>query len=276
MNLGNSILLGIVQGATEFLPVSSSGHLVIFSKLLGLRPSLTCTVLLHLASLLAVFLYFYKDIIELGKNFFLGLWQIAKKKEFHSIYHSNTYFKMSLILLCGSFFTGIIGLLLKKYVIRSFESVLLVGAFLLVTAIIILIGERLSTSKRFASQLNFVDALIIGITQGIAVFPGISRSGACISASLARGFDRKLAARFSFLISIPAILGSGLIELNNLIDIGFRGNGFLELAAGFLAAFIFGYLSIKIFMDMIQRTSIRIFAYYCAVVGTLVIIWSII
>jgi undecaprenyl-diphosphatase len=183
---------------------------------------------------------------------------------------------MSLILLCGSFFTGIIGLILKRSVVRSFESVLLVGCFLIVTAVIILIAERFSNSKRLAPQLNFIDALIIGITQGIAVFPGISRSGACISASLARGLDRKFAARFSFLISIPAILGSGLIELNNLIDIGFRGNGFLELAAGFLAAFIFGYLSIKIFMDMIQRTSIRIFAYYCAAVGTLVIIWSII
>lgn len=275
MNIPSSVLLGIIQGATEFLPVSSSGHLVISSTLLGQSPSLSFTVFLHLATLLAVCAYFYREIINLLRNLLSGLWQIIIKKEaFHSIYHSNTYFKMAWLLLLGSIFTGVVGMPLRNYVAASFRSTLAVGLFLIVTAIIILLAEWIGTGKRLSPQMNFLDAMSIGIAQGIAVFPGISRAGACISASLARGLERKLAASFSFLISIPVILGSGLIELKSLIIMGSSSNGFLGLIAGFIAAFVSGYLAIKIFMNIIQKMSIRIFAYYCLIVGVIVIIWS--
>ena len=275
MSIPSSILLGIIQGATEFLPVSSSGHLVISSVLLGKTPSLSFTVLLHLATLLAVCVYFYKDIVDILKNLFLGFWQIAVKRQpFHAIYHSNTYFKMAWLLLLGSVFTALVGFPLRNYVAECFKSTLAVGMFLIFTAVIIVLAEWVSRGKRLSPQMNFWDAMAVGIAQGIAVFPGISRAGACVSASLARGLDRKLAARFSFLISIPVIFGSGLIELKNLMAMGSSINGFLELLAGFVAAFISGFLAIKVFMNIIQRMSIRIFAYYCLIVGIIVIIWS--
>ena len=244
------ILLGLIQGFTEFLPVSSSGHLVIFQSLLNLPHSIAFDVVVHLATGLAVVFYFWRDIIDLFFN---------KRK-------------MLLFLAVGTIFTGIIGLSFKDFFESLFTSLTVVGGFLVLTGVLILLSEWIGKGKRKLEDMNVWDAIIIGIAQGCAIAPGLSRSGTTISASLSRNLDRNLAARFSFLLSVPAIMGAGLLEAKDILEAGTTGIGAAPLILGFLAAFISGLLAIKIFMHIIERTSIRVFAYYSFVIGSIIVI----
>ncbi len=246
------ILLGIIQGLTEFLPVSSSGHLVIFQRLLDLPHSIAFDVIVHLATALAVVVYFWKDIIDI---------LLSKRK-------------MIWLLIVGTIITGIIGIAFKDFFESLFSSVRAVGGFLIVTGIIIMLGEWWGKGKRNLEQMNIWDAILIGLAQGCAIAPGLSRSGATISASLGRNLNRSLAARFSFLLSIPAIAGAGLLQSKEIIKAGMVGIGIWPLVLGFIAAFISGLIAIKIFMSVIQKTSIRGFAYYCFIIGILIFIFS--
>ncbi len=247
------ILLGIIQGLTEFLPVSSSGHLVIFQSLLKVPHSIAFDVVVHLATALAVIVYFWNDI--------LGILKLKTKNSKLMMFY----------LFVGTVFTGILGLGFKDFFESLFSSVFAVGCFLLLTGAIILLGEWIGKGKRKLEEMNIWDAVLIGLAQGCAIAPGLSRSGATISASLGRNLDRTLAARFSFLLSVPAILGAGVIQSKAIVKAGTVGIGILPLILGFAAAFISGWIAIKIFMNIIQRTSIRAFAYYCFVVGILIL-----
>ncbi|KPJ65766.1 hypothetical protein AMJ44_09525 [candidate division WOR-1 bacterium DG_54_3] len=244
------VLLGIIQGLTEFLPVSSSGHLVIFQTLFKVPYSIAFDVVVHLATALAVVVYFWRDILEL----------FTSKR------------KMLWLIMVGSIFTGILGLTFKDFFESLFSSVFAVGWFLLLTGLIIVLAEWIGKGRRKLEEMNIWDAVLIGLAQGCAIAPGLSRSGTTISASLARNLDRNLAARFSFLLSIPAILGAGLVQSKEIIKAGTVGIGLWPLILGFIAAFISGWIAIKIFMNIIQRMSIRGFAYYCFVVGILVLL----
>ncbi|MGB9612988.1 MAG: undecaprenyl-diphosphate phosphatase [Candidatus Margulisiibacteriota bacterium] len=246
------ILLGIIQGLTEFLPVSSSGHLVIFQALLKIPFNLAFDTVVHLATALAVVIYFWREIVE--------LFTVNRK--------------MLWLLIIGTFFTGIIGLTFKDYFESLFSSVPAVGGFLILTGVAILLGEWIGKGERKLEDMNIWDAVLIGLAQGAAIAPGLSRSGTTISASLARNLDRTVAAKFSFLLAIPAILGAGLVQSKAIITAGTNGIGIWPLMLGFTSAFISGWLAIKIFMNVIQRTSIRIFAYYCLALGSLIIILS--
>jgi undecaprenyl-diphosphatase len=244
------ILLGIIQGLTEFLPVSSSGHLVIFQRLFSVPHSIAFDVVVHLATGLAVMVYFRKDILELFTTKRKMLWLIA----------------------VGTVMTGILGLGFKDFFESLFSSVLAVGCFLLLTGLVIVLGEWLGKGRRKLEEMNIWDAVLIGLAQGCAIAPGLSRSGTTISASLGRNLDRTLAARFSFLLSIPAILGAGLVQSKAIVAAGTVGIGIWPLVLGFVAAFVSGLIAIKIFMNIIQRTSLRAFAYYCFALGALVIL----
>ncbi|MFA5035110.1 MAG: undecaprenyl-diphosphate phosphatase [Candidatus Margulisiibacteriota bacterium] len=246
----NYLFLGIIQGLTEFLPVSSSGHLVIFQHLLGIGENVAFDTVLHLATALALIIYFWVD-----------LWSLLKKENR----------KLLGLLLLATAITGAIGFIGKDFFESLFSSVKGVGFSLLVTGGIILLGEWLGHGKRKIGEMSWFDAVFIGIAQGVAIVPGISRSGTTISATLGRNFERQAAARFSFLLAIPAILGAGLLQSKAIIKAGEMGIGFGPLVIGFLAALITGWLTIKIFMEMIQRTSIRVFAYYCFAVGLMVV-----
>ncbi len=275
MTLVQSVLLGILQGLTEFLPVSSSGHLVILEKVFGIAVSVPFFVLLHLATMLAVVVYFWKDILDLIKNFLSGIWRIlADRVPVRAVYYSNTQFKTCCLLLLGTLVTGAIGIAFKEKFEALFTAILPVGIFLVLTGVLIVVAERIGKGTRFAAQMNFVDALIIGLFQGFAIAPGLSRSGATISASLAVGLKRDFAARFSFLLAIPAILAAVLVERHELLRIAETGIGMKNMIAGFIAAFVVGLLSIKIFMAIIRKTSLRAFAYYCFIVGISAIVWS--
>lgn len=255
------IVLGIIQGLTEFLPVSSSGHLVIFQALFEVPHSIAFDVVVHLATGLAVVVYFWRDIVEmLNPNVLMS--EIRTRK-------------LLLYLVVGTVFTGALGLTFKDFFEGLFSSVLAVGCFLLLSGVVILLAEWIGKGRRKLEDMNIWDAVLIGLAQGCAIAPGLSRSGTTISASLARNLDRSLAARFSFLLSIPAILGAGLVQSKAIIKAGTIGIGVWPLVLGFVAAFVSGLLAIKIFMNIIQRTSIRGFAYYCFTVGALVLLFSI-
>ncbi|MFC1571263.1 undecaprenyl-diphosphate phosphatase [Candidatus Margulisiibacteriota bacterium] len=247
------IILGIIQGLTEFLPVSSSGHLVIFQSLLNVPHSIAFDVIVHLATALAVVLYFRHDIVKI----------LNPKSEIRTR-------KLLLYLVIGTIFTGILGLGFKDYFESLFSSVFAVGCFLILTGVIILLGEWIGRGRRKLEEMNIWDAVLIGLAQGCAIAPGLSRSGATISASLARNLDRTLAARFSFLLAVPAILGAGLVQSKEIVKAGTIGIGLWPLVLGFVAAFVSGWIAIKIFMVIIQRTSLRGFAYYCFVLGLFV------
>ena len=246
------ILLGIIQGLTEFLPVSSSGHLVIFQSLLNLEHSIAFDVIVHLATGLAVVLYFWRDI-----------WSLF-----------TTQRKMLWLLIVATIPTALMGFFLKDYFEALFGSTAAVGFFLLLTAAIILLAEWRGKGSRGLGDMGIWDAILIGIAQGCAIAPGLSRSGSTISASLGRNLDRGFAARFSFLLSVPAILGAGILQSKAIFKAGTVGIGLTPLVLGFLAALFAGLLAIKIFMVIIQRTSIRMFAYYCILIGTVVVFLS--
>ncbi|MFC1559785.1 undecaprenyl-diphosphate phosphatase, partial [Candidatus Margulisiibacteriota bacterium] len=184
MSIFESILLGIVQGLTEFLPVSSSGHLVITSNILGLKPDLAFITVVHFATLLAVLVYFFKDIILLIQNFFGGLFGLILKKKSISETYDNPYFKIATLIIVGTVPTVIIALSLKDWFESLFSSIFAVGCFLILTGIILLLSEKLSSPKKSEKDMNMLDSIVIGIFQGMAVAPGLSRSGLTVSASL--------------------------------------------------------------------------------------------
>ena len=258
-----SIIFGIIQGLTEFLPVSSSGHLVLSQHFLnkGVENSdLTFEVFLHLGSLLAVFIYFRKDIA----NLFLSIFKWDKNE------NTVNNHKTILYLLIATFVTGIFGFTCKDFFESLFSNALLVAVFISVTGIILFISDKLSEGKLNTHDLGFKKSLLIGLGQTIAITPGISRSGTTIAFSLFTKMKREEAARFSFLLSIPAILGANIGEINSLLNL--NKLAFINYSAGFLAAFISGYLVIGLLLSMIKKAKLKIFSYYCWTVSLISII----
>jgi len=263
------VLLGIIQGLTEFLPVSSSGHLVIAQKLLNIPNSIPFDVTVHLATLLSVIVYFWKDIIDILRWFTVGLYRIgARQAGFSEVYNRLSGFRMACLLLLGTAVTALIGFAFQDYFEALFSSPRAVGGFLILTGVIIFTAETFPRGKKEAGQVTWWDAVLIGLAQSAAIAPGLSRSGTTVSAGLMRGLNRELAAKYSFLLSIPAILGAGLLEMRKIIAVP----DIQPLLLGAAAAFISGYLAIGLFMGLITRFRLRGFAYYCAAIGLLIII----
>jgi undecaprenyl-diphosphatase len=254
MSFMHAILLGILQGLTEFLPVSSSGHLVLAQHFLHMNSAenLTFDIMLHFGSLLAVIIYFKRDIYHLLAS--LCHWSSSSSK--HS---SNHWF--ALYLFIATVITGAIGLTFKDFFESQFGSPLLVSCMLIVTGIIIFVSDLVPSSQRRVEQMGFFRAVLIGLGQAIAIIPGISRSGTTISVSLFTGIRRDDAARFSFLLSIPAIFGANLSEYKNILNIDPSLIG--SYIGGVVAAFISGYLVIALLLEIIRRKRLRYFSFYC-------------
>jgi len=268
MNLFQAFILGIVQGLTEFLPISSSAHLVIVPFLLGWKfPAvevLPFNVLVQMGTLIAVIVYFWSDLWQIAVAFVRGL---LKGKPF-----ADAQARMGWLLILATIPAGVFGLLVKKWIDQTFQSVAITAGLLLVTAALLLLAERLGKRTRPLSQITWVDALWIGVAQAIAVFPGISRSGATMTGGMLRNMERGAAARFSFLMSIPVMLAAGALELKDV----FQTPGLMGLlpavVVGFLAAAVVGYFSIRWMLNFVSTHSLRAFAVYCAAVGVLVVI----
>lgn len=270
LDILSAIILGAVQGISEFLPISSSGHLVLVPALLGIETGLAFDTILHIGTLVAIFTFFWKDIINLIKGFILSIIDLTEgvdifKRELHRVPEK----RFAWLIIVGTIPTGIMGILLKDAIETIFRGTLFVGIFLLVTAAVLYYSERHSSGQITQKDMSFKQALIVGICQGLAVFPGISRSGSTIASGLCLGLNREYAARYSFLLSIPAVIGAGLIQIKDIATLDASAS---VLLAGFISSVIFGYLSIKLLMKMIKGWSLDIFAYYCTIIGIITII----
>jgi undecaprenyl-diphosphatase len=258
MGIIESIILGLIQGLTEFLPVSSSGHLVIAQDLLGMNePGVTLEVMLHFGTLLSVFWVFGRDFVEL-----LRFPRDAGQRRF------------LLLLVAGAIPTAIIGILLSKYMEFIFGSTLVVGVMLLVTGGLLKMLTILPVGDKDAGKMKFKDALWIGLLQGFAVIPGISRSGATITAAIWRGLDRAAAVRYSFMLAAPVIFGVTLLEVKDMIEAGIAQAMLLNYAVGGLVAFLAGVVAIKTFIRLLKQQKFQYFAYYCWAAGAFILIFS--
>ncbi len=261
MDFIEAIVLGIIQGLTEFLPVSSSGHLELAKAILGdtsvPQESLTFTVVLHFATALSTLVVFRKEVAEIFKGLFQFKW--------------NEQTQFSLKIIASMIPAVIVGLLFEEQLEALFGGqILLVGAMLIVTAFLLLLADK---AKQTDKKVSYTNAVIIGISQAIAMLPGISRSGATISTSVLLGVDRSKAARFSFLMVVPLIFGKIAKDLLSG-EINFSSSEMLPLSAGFLAAFIAGLLACTWMISLVKKSKLSYFAIYCAVVGVIAIGYS--
>jgi len=258
MDIFETIFLGVIQGLTEFLPVSSSGHLVVFQNILGFHePALLLDCSLHLGTLLAVIIFFRMDIIQIAKD--------TLQLEF-----KQPDGNLAIWVIVASIPTVIIGLKFKTPLENLFGSVTITGWMLIITGIIIASTKFINYSSPRV-RIGLLTALAIGIFQGLAIIPGISRSGSTIVCGLLCGLKREQAARFSFLLSIPAIMGALLLQF----DLGsIQKIGIIPLLAGFFTSALVGLIALKFLMTIVKQGHLYYFAPYCWVIGLSIIILS--
>jgi len=271
MDIIQAIILGIVQGLTEFLPVSSSAHLVFVPEILKVQSSLVFDTILHVGSLVAVVIYFWKDIIHMLTSFFSSLMDIPRR-QFREGIKEDKFKKLAWFVIIGTIPAGLVGVLFKDTFEALFNDVFIVGFFLIITGFLLWGSEMMSRrvdNKTSLKEMSVKNSILIGIAQAFAIAPGISRSGATISAGLFLGIERELAARYSFLLSIPAILGAALVQVKDISSIDVST---AVIIAGFIAAAVTGYIAIKIVLKLIQEKNLLIFAYYCWIIGPIAMI----
>ncbi|MDH4135666.1 MAG: undecaprenyl-diphosphatase UppP [Anaerolineae bacterium] len=259
MDIIQAIILGIVQGASEFVPISSSGHLVLVPWLLGWsQPGLVFDTVVHWGTLIAVLAYFWHDFIALASAWGRGL---ASRNL------SEPEARIAWLIIVGTVPAALMGYVGEDFFESLFAAPAWVAGFLLVTGLILALSEWLGNRRKEPHQLTFLDSIIIGIAQGCAIAPGISRSGATIAAGLFRGLKREAAARYSFLLATPIIFGAGLLQLLDLFKVGNPTAHLPSLVIGFLAAAISGYLCIRFLLSYLQRGKLYAFAIYCWLAG---------
>jgi undecaprenyl-diphosphatase len=265
MNIFQAIILGIVQGLTEFLPISSSAHLVLVPYFFGWefpeQEAFVFNVLVQLGTIVAVIIYFWKDLVKIILDFIAG---ILKGQPF-----AEPKSKLGWYLIVATIPAGLVGLALKKLVEMAFNSVFATAIFLFVTAAILLIAEYLGKQTKKTQAMTWKDAIIIGCAQAISIFPGISRSGSTMAGALLRDFERPEAARFSFLMSIPIMLAAGGLEILDLFKMpALAVTGAIPIVvAGMISAAIVGYASIHWLLGFLKTKPLSWFSLYCFVMG---------
>jgi undecaprenyl-diphosphatase len=267
MNLFHSFLLGILQGLTEFIPVSSTAHLLIGQKLLGIPANdamFSFLILVQLGTILSLIIFFWKDLLKLVKAFFAKPFSTQENK-------------LGWYILIATIPALVFGYLLKSAVESLFKTPLLEAAIrLLITAVVLALAEWLGKRNRSLEKMSWLDALFIGFAQVIAIFPGASRSGTTISAGMARNLDRPSAARFAFLMSVPVMLAAGGYQALDLLKMSGLGSFLSLLAVGFVSAAIVGWLAIRWLLGYLNKHSLYIFAAYCAVIGATCLVLALI
>ena len=273
MDIIQGIIIGIVQGLTEFLPVSSSAHLVFIQNILGVESSLAFDTFLHLGTLIAVLWFFRYDIYKMLKSWWLSIGDILQGR-FTEGFKEDPYKRLAWYVILATIPVGIVGVLFEDSLDALFAGALYVPAFFLfVTGTILYLSQRMTSGNINYDNITKKEALFMGLGQACAILPGLSRSGTTIAAGLTIGLDKEFAAKFSFILSIPAIFGAFVLQLK---DIGSAMDAnFLPVFLGFIAAIISGYLAIKWMLDLIQNKSLDIFSYYCWAVGIIVFMGSI-
>ncbi|MFA5926342.1 MAG: undecaprenyl-diphosphatase UppP [Parcubacteria group bacterium] len=259
MTIFQSIFLGIIQGAGEFLPISSSAHLVLAPWLFSFSdPGLSFDVALHFGTLLAVILYFFRDWVEIIK-LALSNFQSISDKSISNNDKKNSYSKNILYFLILATIPGVLaGYFLESYAESTFRSPILIAFTLSAVGLILYLVDKYHQHRKKISQMSWLDSLAVGLSQAIAIVPGVSRSGATITAGLAMGLSRESAARFSFLLSTPIIFGAAVFKLPHFLKSGFD----IYLLVGMLAAAVSGYAAIKYLLKFVEKTSYAIFFWY--------------
>ncbi|MCI8373541.1 MAG: undecaprenyl-diphosphate phosphatase [Lachnospiraceae bacterium] len=274
------IVMGIVQGLTEFLPVSSSGHLAIFEKLFGMKePGASFDVLLHVGTLVAVFIVYFSDIkkliiegFKLLGDFFVNIGLLvmnlagSKGTPYRKVINSS-YRKFVMLVIVSTIPTGIIGVLIKDTVEVAKTDLVIVGVCLLITACLLIICDLAEEGTKKPKNVTYIDAAAVGIAQGAATLPGISRSGTTIAVCSKLGFDRKFAVKYSFILSIPAILGAAVLEIPDFMEDIEKSNSIGPYIAGTIAAAVVGYICIRFLLKVVSSRKMKYFAGYCTLAG---------
>ncbi len=271
MSFLDALILGLLQGLTEFLPVSSSGHLVLGQEVLGvlLADNITFEVFVHFGTLFSILAIFWRDVWQIFSSLFVG---VKNPGSIPSLLRENEHFKLAALIVVGSIPAAIIGLSFKPYVERAFSDVNLVGVMLMFTGLVLFL-TRLSRPKP-DKMVGWGTAIFIGFAQAIAIMPGISRAGMTISAGLFSGVAREQAARYSFLLALPAIFGATLLETFEIGSQPLETQFIIVLIIGTIAAFIAGYVAIKTIFVVLKKDKFSYFSFYCLAVGLIVVLLS--
>lgn len=272
MSLFHSILLGIIQGVTEFLPISSSGHLAIAEHLLGMDGASEIPaffdVLLHLGTLGAVFVAYWAEIREIVLEFFRGVGDLARRTTPERVPPAR---RMILLIVLGTLPLFLI-LPIKDRIEALSENMIFIGCALLFTGVMLFFCDRVKKGRKSEKNARLTDALLVGAAQAVATCPGISRSGMTITAGCFCGFERSFAVRFSFLMSIPAILGANILSVKDALEAGIVWKDVPVYLVGVAVAAVVGYACIRLLRYIASKGRFGVFAYYCWTVGALVLI----
>ncbi len=265
MSVVQSIVLGIVQGLTEFLPISSSAHLRIVPAIFGWDdPGAQFTAIIQLGTMAAVVIYFWRDLLAVVTTWFRSLTRPALRGELHA--------RMGWYLIIGTIPIAIFGFLFRNQIENGARSLYLMGTTLIVFGLVLGAADYLGSKKRPVTAVNRKDAIIMGLAQALALIPGVSRSGATITAGLIMGLDREAAARFSFLLSVPAIVLSGLFGLVNEVGSGSGNAGWGAIIVATIVSFVVGYGSIAFLLKWLARHTLYIFVVYRVALGLVILV----
>ena len=286
MTIIQSVFLGIIQGITEFLPVSSSGHLTILQNLCGIQTDggLLFDVMLHIGTVVAICIVFRRDILrmigetvrminDLGKN--ISVFFHNKKdqdaRRYKKILHNN-YRRFVVMVICATIPTGIIGFAAQDLIALASESLLAPGIGLIMTAILLIISDAVETGNKIPKDISFTSSFLIGIAQGLSTLPGLSRSGTTIAACLISGYDKRFAVKYSFIMAIPAILGAACLEISQIGGSNVSISQFFIYLVGAVVSGIVGYFCMKKMLTIVRKKKFRGFAIYCLILGCISLI----
>lgn len=262
MSLIHAVFLGIVQGLTEFLPISSSGHLVILQHLIGFKgPDVLFDTFLHMGTLLSVCVVFKGDLYSMGRSL------VRRERDSPS-------FRLLVLIIIGTVPTALMGYIFRDFFEKQFAALFPAAVMLLVTGGLLFLADRITTNSKSQNEIRKRDACCIGIVQGLSILPGLSRSGSTISAGIFLGLERKCAARFSFLLSVPAIAGAGVLQFSGMKDLS--GHLLVPLAVGTLTSALVGYGAIRILLKVVVQRKLSFFSCYCWALGCGVLLISLI
>ena len=263
-----SILMGIIQGVAEFLPISSSGHLALFQTFFGMENMeekyMFFTVLLHFGTLISVCMVYWRDIVDMIREFFLGIAALAGRKDTGVAPPPARRMVMLIIIATVPLFVMVF---LRDAVNQLFSNSIMVSCALLATGFILFFSDRMARGHKTAKNATVADALIVGCGQALAVIPGLSRSGTTISVGMMRGFDRAFAVRFSFLMSLPAVLGANVLEIKDALASNFPIEELPMYLVGVAVSAVVGYFAIRLVKSLSDKGKFSKFAYYCWAVG---------
>ena len=285
MTLIQSIFMGLIQGLTEFLPVSSSGHLALFKILFKVNTDtgMLFDVLLHIGTLIAIVVVYWRDvyklivelihiIIDLIYNLIAWIKELRGERVPFRRIVCSTYRKFVVLVVVATIPTGIIGYVGRDFVTAAETILFIPGLCLIITAVILFLSDRAPAGKKGPRQISYTNAFIVGIVQGLATLPGISRSGSTIAASVFLGFRREFAVKFSFLMSIPAILGALVLELHGAASMEITGAMARNYVVGMIVSAVVGYIAIKLMLVIVKKRKFTYFSIYCLVIGVISLI----